>query len=1007
MINLTYEPDVAHPSKVRWKRSQPSSFVPCQGRIHEDVPVIVLDDEDCPGNRTTKHPDASLSDMGDEVMIVPLARTTVQNVNGAQQNDVTVELIEDSDTQSGPASQKALPPHIKQFGDESHPLNGPLNSRPTLPHLDMRALPPVLLHSGRVSGAPRMQDASQFQLQQTQSSASKPLPFHSPSDSHSPKNLHFGFAPPSASFSLQPPQRQSRSRFRSLTPPRTPPRSLVESVVRSPDLPRSCTPSLGTPRSNSLSVSPPYYVPSIGSPKSSVVPVSSSDPASIPRLPTSEKPPLSPSPLSRPLPQSDLRRFQKPKKNLAELKKQILLSMKRPVVSSPPSNPEHFKFSEADVKKGTLKSVGVLKVPSNTVPVTSFDRTSALDASLEPDFDEKPPVGAGNVEITGDSRLDAKLLKTEPGYNIAESPNLVLVDSSLRHKSPSLSPEILTVTLTESDDEKEPYGEYINKPPRKRNLSAVEQIEEMKIRVLYLGKCPSELYGDSPRLPETKRRKVEHLCPVSSGDVCGSSVSNEEGDEVHVVSDSSPTLHFGPRPGRAECAKSSSDEFNTGEKMVKEKCPPWSSTSEIIKDSDKETIQETNVGSGDKINLGDTTEMTRNQSKAAIKLSEPKQERRVVHPGNNTESPERKQDNTIISSVASAAKDIEKKTSFMKSTPSEFRALKQKIAKLEKLREKSRIARERESSNGSGKITTDVAFVKADVGVGAKTNLNGDASGNKKCAPSASAIKNSIKQGSGFGRTRYYDNASGVRKFRDSHGIVHSASNSSLDSPERGISAKWNETDPNLRRNQVYSKDAAGDCGQLNDLKTELEMSKKELLMMQDYSTMMQRATISVAEAAAKVSFKRGRRESIEAELKKIQLEVQEAEQDYQKIVQAALAMRSSMKGAEDSDLSFPELEVISPTSFTQGKSNNFSNATGENRNGGTANCANAFMELSTCNLGSNSEPKLDVVLRPSPFSPSKDDEVISPLCAFRSYALTHSIIHSKSVMPVPECIGV
>lgn len=1007
MINLTYEPDVAHASKVRWERSRPSSFVPSRGPIHEHVPVIVLDDEDCPDNRTATHPDASLSDMGDEVMIVPLAHTAVQNVNNAQQNDVTVELVEDSDTQSGPASQKALPSKINHFGDESHPLNGPLNPRPTLPHLDMRVLPPVLLHSVRVSAAPRIQDASQFRLQQTPSSASEPLPLHSPSDSHSLKKLHVGFAPPSASHSLEPPRRYSRSRFRSLTPPRTPPRSLVEPASRSPDLPRSGTPSLGTPRSNSLSVSPPRYVPSIVPLKSSVFPVSSSDPDSIPRLSTSEKLSRSPSPLSQPLPQSDLHRFPKPKKNLAELKKQILLSMKRPVVPSPASNSERFEFPKVDAKKRAPKSLGMLNIPSNTAPVTSFDHTFAQDASLHPNFDEKPSVVAGSVDERGNTRRDIKLPKTEPGHDNAEGPNLAPVDSSLSQKYPSSSPEILIVTLTESDDEKEPYSEYINRPPRKRNLSAIEQIEEMKIRVLHLGKCPSELYGDSPLLPGTKRRKAEHVCSVPSRDVCGSSVSNEEGDEVHVVSDSSPKLHFGLRPERAEFAKSSSDEIGAGEKIIKEKCPPWSSTSEIMKDSNRDTAQETNLVSGIKINLDDTMGTTSNQSKAEVKLTEPKQERRIAYPGSNPERPEPKQGNIIVSGGEPATKDIGKKKSFMKSTSSEIRDLKEKIAKLEKLREMAKIARERDSSNGNGKITRDMSFVKTDVVAGMKMNLNANALGNKKQASNAPANKKAIKQASGFGRARYYDNASGVRKFHDSHGIIHSASNSSLDSPERDVSAKWNETDPNLRGGQTCSKDAAGESGQLNDLKTELEMSKKELLMMQDYSAMMQRATISVAEAAAKVSFKRGRRESIEAELKKIQLEVQEAEQDYQKIVQAALAMRSSMKGAEDSDFSFPELEVISPTSFTQGKSNNSSNATGENRNGGSAKCANAFMELSTCNLGSNSEPKLDVVLRPSPFSPSRDDEVISPLCAFRSYALTHSIIHSKRVLPVPEGIGV
>lgn len=973
----------------------------CRGQVQNNVPVIILDDEDRQDIRSTTHLDTSLSDTGDDVVIVPLASAAAQNINDVRQDDVMVELIEDSDTQSGPPSQKTLSPPVEYSRENSRAMEEPSIPVSPLPHLDMRALPPISVRSLPASTAPRM-DSTRICSQQLHSPPLPPPFSHSPSSSfsRSPEKLQGDPMPPSTPLPSSKVRRRSRSRFSSLTPPQTF-HSLAQPVSQSPVRPQLAILPLPPPPSNSQSVSLSHRVPPTASSGLQAPPAPDFAQVLPSLLPTSEPSSLLPSPSLASLPQPSSQPVEKPKKSLAELKKQILLSMKKPTKPCPAPTPEQAIPSEVDLLEKARTGVNTFKVPLNTFPTISLDCTPALEDFEEPDVDGKAPEGVKNGNLTSELRVGAKPTTVEYGIDAIGDPNFVPEDLSAKHRRGNRPQEVLTVTLTASDVENDPYSDYVNRPSKKRKLSIEEQIEDMKIRVVHLGKCPSELHGLSSPSSEIKLQEAKYMNVGSQGDSCAPPVVQQEITQAQAGS-VPPTLQSGPGIKSHECIKSSDRANDTRERTMKVEGSTLAPTSEAPKHDNKGAAPEAVEASADKGGHGCDTATTSNPSNVGTKAFDLKRKILLGCPDSNSDVHENSQKDARIESGALVTNDVRKKACRVKATPSDIRALKQKIADLEKIREKSRIVRGRGS--GTGMVTRNLSLGKDGVVAETKVASNGGTSDTKKCLPITALSRKGNKQGSGIGRARYYETATGIQKLSDSEGIVCSASDGS-GSPERDVSAKWNETDPSLRGNQNCTI-VDEEKGQLNHLKTELEMSKKELMMMQDYSNMMQRATISVAEAAAKVSFKRGRLESIEAELKKVQLEVQEAEQDYQKITQAALAMRSSMKGGEDSDFSFPELEILSPTSLIQGKSNSSNDGTGESRFDGGAKCANTNTNFQSSEPGTSSGSRYDVVLRPSPFSPSGNDEIVSPLSAFRSYALNHSIVHWKRVLTVPGCIS-
>ena len=105
-----------------------------------------------------------------------------------------------------------------------------------------------------------------------------------------------------------------------------------------------------------------------------------------------------------------------------------------------------------------------------------------------------------------------------PSQPAPGSSNLQNGNSFLTHDNNNASngcasfKEVLSFQYSQSDDEEDPYGQILQSVEEsdKKPLSTDEQIEDFKIRVVRLGKCPSELSNNiiHQNTVSVKRRKL-------------------------------------------------------------------------------------------------------------------------------------------------------------------------------------------------------------------------------------------------------------------------------------------------------------------------------------------------------------------------------------------------------------------------------------------------------------------------------------------------------------------
>lgn len=204
----------------------------------------------------------------------------------------------------------------------------------------------------------------------------------------------------------------------------------------------------------------------------------------------------------------------------------------------------------------------------------------------------------------------------------------------------------------------------------------------------------------------------------------------------------------------------------------------------------------------------------------------------------------------------------------------------------------------------------------------------------------------------------------------------------------------WNQRQSVDIKNAVLVDHA--NAGLLDDLKFELEIQKRQIANIQDYSKLVLASDISLAQAAAKLSFKRNRMTNLEQEMKRAQFEVIDAEQDYNKIANAAKRMRATLDGLGFSDM-FPPPDIS--TVNNGGKNPTLANGTVRSNGGSneeppqsdTESCEKTDLELHASKTGGE-----DPILQQSPYSPSTGDTFLSCMSGLQSYA-------NFSVFP---CVG-
>lgn len=612
--------------------------------------------------------------------------------------------------------------------------------------------------------------------------------------------------------------------------------------------------------------------------------------------------------------------------------------------------------------------------------------------------------------------------------------------------------EILCFELNESDYEDErPYNSFFSVTPSPPvPLSVEEQIEDMRIRVVRLGKCPSLLSSQ----PERKRRKTiatisadkekaalvrtESLLPNDSDIQCNNTIL------IPNNSNHTTSGHSGVK-GSLDLTRSLDDIDMCGEMKISrdhekamelkvkqnktfstncdENIETPGAATNFLRDTEgsgsvKLPMHNGNYGgsvrSVERVDLSHSSLVPGRNIEAASNETSNKRglEKGIRESQSMRSEPAASHDGKNCSLVRfkeSALNDIEKsskrihrsdenqqrdvglkriagneKSGMKIQNSSQMRELKLRIDALEKYRLKAL-----KSDKSKSKLDTSSSLEK-------QTPLNVSTT---MRADSTAFIENEIAQNRALSNgktTRYYGEAD-AKIFSDHNTRIGDGIDNES---ENLIVGQWNVKEKNRETGLV--EDAA-EMGEINDLKLELEMSRKQLSTIQGYSEIMQSTNASVAQVAAKLSFRRVRMESMEEELKRAQLEVREAELEYKQVIQAAQKVKASLSEIAGNVFEFEELEVggIGVNDVDTKRQTSRKKVTSKSeKDEKFASPSQSVQETKDSELlltdsdctDLNSWKGDDYVLRPSPFSLSSGN-FTSCLSVLRAYALSNSVL--------------
>lgn len=672
-----------------------------------------------------------------------------------------------------------------------------------------------------------------------------------------------------------------------------------------------------------------------------------------------------------------------------------------------------------------LRRKALLSMAKRTVP----PKTESIPAPVSLN-----PCTLSAPEMSPDTKADVAQASAEGSHGTSEPE---LRNNAIVHtRCHTLQREVLSFELSESDCEEErPYSDFFTVTPAVQQPKSTEQqIEDMRIRVVRLGKCPSLLLSQRG----SKRRKVESDAPSAQPNLqqkkaCGvpddiqatsfnfhmasnfpalkingpiaqtddkyhhdavgkgefetkksnildlptNEVNNMDGTNTFEELRSAPNLDI-EGVGKAKSDDSfgqSKTELCTEVKYEGEELKINSDSSDAASTLGNEDTHDRYEEDGkDKTSRGAPGTSELNEKISGLPRSDAK-----ANTETGSSTPSTLNDGMDKRRSVCLDKDRAMKNGKMGSgkarskiiNPSQLQELRQKIAALERLQLKAQKNGKRNEISNSSSLAKEITKPGTKALKTNDKNLN-KISINETC-------------------DRYYGDSTLKRKSNE----ISGCSDRCEDEAGKAISiGQWNAREES---NSFTVPEDAIETGEINELKSELEHSRRQLSTMQDYSKVIQVASISVAEASAKLSFKRARIESMKQELEKAQLEVYEAEQDYKNMCDAAQKVKSSLSDFAGGEFAFEELEISSLDFERKGniKKEGGSEVTVVNKHitgpdsGYDEQPQIENKETELVLLGKNQvvQTTVDVVLQPSPFSHSSEDNFTSCLSTLRAYA--------------------
>lgn len=541
---------------------------------------------------------------------------------------------------------------------------------------------------------------------------------------------------------------------------------------------------------------------------------------------------------------------------------------------------------------------------------------------------------------------------------------------------------IVDVSETESEEESEDNSEddstnpqrssyhytitKMSKPPeRKRPRHQI--IEDMKIRMVQLGKCPSSLHG--------KQRQSTPSSELPKGKVeAGFLNGSRRGKSVPLASESQDEI---------TCLKPT--DINASQQ------PMESVSKEAVLENPERIWSPTDVPSVSKPNDVRREPAGDKQDVKAEDFAEHSSSSIGTSPtGRKFSAPTHPPEQDLLTSRP--ARKIPIQSPIAKKTDPgsiEMEVLKKRIAMLEHVRN----TQKRTLTSPNHTNPSNVVALR----LGKAENSNIESAG-KESARTVSG-RAVLKRASPLCFTDLKDAKANLPVSKDkrryySDEASRKESEERVAPPERKPSPTTADTAEQGAWNQRESKDTPmgavrdhAEAGLVDDLKSELETSKRQLASVADYSKLFHASDVSLAQAAAKLEFKRNALGNLHEVLKRAQYEVFDAEQDFEKIASAAKRMRASLGDGPFADM-FPMPDI--PTAKLEGEASDPSGVAHQASGAARENEAGAQTGV---DVGDNMDVELDIstrsdlVLQQSPYSPSNGDLFSSCLSGLRAYA--------------------
>lgn len=556
--------------------------------------------------------------------------------------------------------------------------------------------------------------------------------------------------------------------------------------------------------------------------------------------------------------------------------------------------------------------------------------------------------------------------------------------------------DLLIVELSDSDFEEDNHDGKLSyiaverkaRPQRKRPRHEI--IESMKIRLVQLGRCPSSLHGN----PKQAAKPTSTPVKTDRNRAGGSGLAATATPAEVMDGATRATKVVKMRTDTTIAAIDSSETTNGGKDSVlpapldKQGLNRNASRNRLVAPTAKELpVSPTPT----------ENEIARPTSAALLKediSSNNSSSSKTVSPLRNADEATGTSSDKTTEASGSSGK-IPAQASIVKKPPlgstCVIVALRKRIADLEKSKKAKRLTPPPSHERNTNALTNPVS-----VESGKSNNFSRKRTHSETAIPPhvrpafkclslvrvtdlKDEIPNSLAPNE---QGRYYSTAvQGTKKTRRRKLPPKKPAGNTGSAAEQG---RWNRRDDEDSE-AVFEEDYE-EPGLVDDLKLELASSKKQLASVTDYVQLVNASDVSLAQASAKLSFKRAALSNLSDLMKRAEFEVLDAEQDLEKITNAARRMRESLVDGPFADM-FPMPEIARTGGEGRGAGASqggydLSSSTSQNDGGVPTDAENGDKVAN----GLDALARTDLVLQASPYSPSSGFFFLSCLSGLRAY---------------------